>query len=94
MEGIKKSISLVASVLKARGEGLGFDATCRTFGIAKNTLLDWERRFADLKETFLSSSGALWTTRAAAESAASRSQGQAREQRDAISKARSQTSEI
>jgi hypothetical protein len=53
MEGIKKSISLVASVLKARGEGLGFNATCRAFDIAKNTLLDWERRFADLKETLM-----------------------------------------
>jgi len=53
MEGIKKPIGLVASVLKARGEGLGFNATCRTFDIAKNTLLDWERRFADLKETLM-----------------------------------------
>jgi hypothetical protein len=40
-------------VLKARSEGLGLNAACRVFEIAKNTLLDWERRFADTKEILM-----------------------------------------
>ena len=53
MENIKKPISLIATVLKTRSEGIGFNAACRVFEIAKNTLLDWERRFSDLKETLM-----------------------------------------
>ena len=49
VEGLKKPISFIIHVLKARSEGLGFNATCRTFDISKNTLLNWERRFALLK---------------------------------------------
>lgn len=44
---------MVAKVLNARSEGLGFNATCRVFGIARNTLLDWERRFSDLKAVLM-----------------------------------------
>jgi hypothetical protein len=46
-------MSLIVKVLKARSEGMGLNATCRVFGIAKNTLLSWERRFSDLKETLM-----------------------------------------
>ncbi len=53
LEGLVKPISLIAMVLKARSEGMGVNAACRVFNIAKNTLLNWERRFADLKETLL-----------------------------------------
>jgi hypothetical protein len=53
MENIKKPVSMVANVLKTRGEGLGFNATCRSFDIARNTLLDWERKFSDLKEVLM-----------------------------------------
>jgi transposase-like protein len=49
IEGLKKPISFIIHVLKAGSEGLGFNATCRTFDISKNTLLNWERRFAPLK---------------------------------------------
>ena len=49
IEGLKKPISFIIHVLKARSEGLGFNATCRIFDISKNTLLNWERRFALLK---------------------------------------------
>jgi transposase-like protein len=49
IEGLKKPISFIIHVLKARSEGLGFNATCRAFDISKNTLLNWERRFALLK---------------------------------------------
>ena len=53
LEGLKKPLSLIVKVLKARSEGMGLNAACRVFDIAKNTLLDWELRFADLKETLM-----------------------------------------
>ena len=46
---LKKPLSLVWRVLQARGEGLGENATARTFGLSKNTVRDWEQRCADLK---------------------------------------------
>lgn len=53
LEGIRKPISTVIQVLKARTEGMGLNATCRVFNLAKNTLLDWECRFASFRETFM-----------------------------------------
>jgi len=53
LEGLKKPLSLIVNVLKARSEGMGFNAVCRVFEISKNTLLEWERRFADLKKPLL-----------------------------------------
>jgi len=32
---------------------MGVNAACRTFGISKNTVLDWERRFSSIKQTLL-----------------------------------------
>jgi hypothetical protein len=32
---------------------MGFNAVGRVFEISKNTLLEWERRFADLKDPLL-----------------------------------------
>ena len=32
---------------------MGFNAVCRLFEISQNTLLEWERRFADLKGPLL-----------------------------------------
>ena len=52
-EGIRKPIHLIVNVLMARSEGGGFNAVCRIFKIAKNTLLEWERKFADMKETLM-----------------------------------------
>ncbi len=40
-------------IAEARSEGMGLNAACRVFDIAKNTLLDWEQRFADLKEPLM-----------------------------------------
>lgn len=40
-------------MLKTRAEGIGLNAACRAFGIAKNTLLLWERRFAGYKEVLM-----------------------------------------
>ena len=49
LEGLKSPLSLIINVLKSRSEGMGFNAVCWVFEISKNTLLDWERRFADLQ---------------------------------------------
>ena len=49
VEDLKKPLSLVWNVLHARTEGMGVNATARTFGISTNTVRDWERRCADLQ---------------------------------------------
>ena len=51
LEGLKKPVSLIVLVVKARTEGMAFNAACRTFEIAKNTLIHWEKRLAALKKT-------------------------------------------
>ena len=51
LAGIKKPISLIIKVIKSRTEGLGLNAACRTFEIAKNTIIDWEMRFLGIKQT-------------------------------------------
>ena len=53
MENIKKPISLIVKVFQARSEGVGFNAACRIFEIARNTLLAWEQKFANLKEILM-----------------------------------------
>lgn len=53
LAGLTKPLSTMVKVLKARSEGLGVNATCRVFDIAKNTLLNGERRFAALRETLM-----------------------------------------
>ena len=53
LQGIRTSVSTISKVLNARTEGTSLNATCRIFGIAKNTLLSWERKFSDLYHTLL-----------------------------------------
>jgi transposase-like protein len=50
MEGLKTPVSVIWHVLKARTEGMGFNAAARTFEKAKNTILTWERKFLDLHQ--------------------------------------------
>src|SRR2546425_8277294 len=50
MEGVKTPVSVIWQVLKARTEGLGFNAAARTFEKAKKTILAWERKFIDLHQ--------------------------------------------
>ncbi len=50
MEGVKTPVSVIWQVLKARTEGMGFNAAARTFEKAKNTILAWERKFLDLQQ--------------------------------------------
>jgi len=56
MAGIRKPISFIVVVFNARTEGVGLNATCRIFNVAKNTVLDWERRLSSIKQRWLSSS--------------------------------------
>ena len=50
LEGLKKPVSLIVLVVKARTEGMAFNAACRTFEIAKNTLILWERRLSAVEK--------------------------------------------
>lgn len=49
MEHLKTRISKVASVFRVRSEGLGLRATARCFDMHKNTVAEWENKFADQK---------------------------------------------
>ena len=48
MEGLKTPMSVIWLVIKARTDGMGLNAATRTFDVAKNTMLSWERKFSDL----------------------------------------------
>ncbi len=50
LERLRKPISLVWQVVNARTEGVAFNATTRIFGISKNTLISWERKFSHLSQ--------------------------------------------
>jgi transposase-like protein len=49
MQDLKSPLSKVASVIRVRSEGLGLRATARCFGIHKNTVSQWENKFAQQK---------------------------------------------
>ena len=49
MQDLKSPLSMVASVIRIRSEGLGLRATGRCFGVHKNTVAQWERQFASQK---------------------------------------------
>ena len=53
LEGLQKPISMIVNVFKARAEGMALNAVCRLFEISKNTVLNWERRFAGIKGALL-----------------------------------------
>lgn len=47
--GLRTAVSKIALTLRARLEGLGFNAACRTYDISATALRLWEARFAGLK---------------------------------------------
>ncbi len=51
MAGLRTPLSRIIEVLKARTEGQGLNATARTFGVSKKSIIDWERRLSELKPT-------------------------------------------
>ena len=53
LEGLRKSISVIARVFKDRTQGMGLNASAENNEVSKNTILDWEWRFANLKATLL-----------------------------------------
>ena len=50
MARIVTEISTVEKVLRARAEGMGFNACARVFKISRDTLRSWEQRFVTLKK--------------------------------------------
>jgi hypothetical protein len=48
MEGLKTPMSTIWLVIKSRTDGMGLNAATRTFEVAKNTILSWERKLSDL----------------------------------------------
>ncbi|MEO5345256.1 MAG: hypothetical protein H7834_02620 [Magnetococcus sp. YQC-9] len=53
MADLKTPISKVALAIKIRDEGMGVRATGRIVGSHKNTIVEWEERFAGQKETLM-----------------------------------------
>lgn len=49
LAGLRTALSTIILVLKVRSEGLGLNAATRVYGVSKNTILSWERKFALLK---------------------------------------------
>ena len=53
LEGLTTPVSVIWHVLKARTEGMGFNAAARTLATAKNTLRAWEQKCVDLQRVLL-----------------------------------------
>lgn len=51
--GLRTPLSRIIQILKARTEGHGLNATARTFGVSKKSVIEWERRLAGIKPTLL-----------------------------------------
>lgn len=51
LAGLKTPLSRVITILKARTEGLGLNASARTFNVSKKSIIDWEWRLAQLRPT-------------------------------------------
>lgn len=51
LQGLRTPLSRIIEILKARSEGMGLNATARTFNVSKNSVIDWEHRLGDLKPT-------------------------------------------
>jgi transposase-like protein len=53
LAGLRTPLSKIIVVIDALNDGMGINATVRTFKVAKNTLYDWLKRVAGLKEVLL-----------------------------------------
>lgn len=51
LAGLKTPLSEIVKVLKARMEGMSLNATVRTFGYTKKTILNWEKKLSSSQET-------------------------------------------
>lgn len=50
LAGLRTPLSRIQPILDTLNDGLGVNATCRSFRVSKNTLTDWHARLAGLKE--------------------------------------------
>jgi transposase-like protein len=53
MAGLRTPLSRITQILKARSEGMGLNATARTFEVSKKSVIDWEHRLGGLKATLV-----------------------------------------
>ena len=53
LAGLRHPLSFISRVIESLNDGASFNATCRTFGVGKNTLYRWLGRLAHLKEGLL-----------------------------------------
>lgn len=53
LAGLRTPLSRIKEVIDALNDGMGINAAVRTFKVAKNTIYDWLKRVADLKEPLL-----------------------------------------
>lgn len=53
LAGLNTPLSRIVTILTARTEGMGLNATARTFKVSKKSILDWEQRLSDLKPTLM-----------------------------------------
>lgn len=51
--GLTTPLSRIITVLTARSEGMGLNATARTFNVSKKSVMDWEQRLGELKPTLM-----------------------------------------
>lgn len=51
--GLTTPLSRIIEILKARSEGMGLNATARTFSVSKKSVIDWENRLGGLKPTLM-----------------------------------------
>ena len=51
--GMTTPLSRIIAVLMARSEGMGLNATARTFKVSKKSVIDWEHRLGNLKPTLM-----------------------------------------
>ncbi len=53
ISGLKTPLSRIITILKARSEGMGLNATARAHNVSKKSVIDWEKRLAGLKPTLM-----------------------------------------
>lgn len=53
LEGLRTPLSKIWEVLDARTEGMGLNAAARVFNKTKKTILNWERKFAQLHQVLV-----------------------------------------
>ena len=53
LAGLRTPLSKIGQVIEALNDGMGINAAVRTFKVAKNTIYNWLKRLADLKEVLL-----------------------------------------